>query len=197
MFWRRLDPVWQLCPVTVRIPSHQLHWLLPSVCRLSPAAGPLLLQTHLLARHTPLTRTAPITCRVCPSSPRKEGPIKSLRTDTQGERARASGPLRASRLDASPTRTGHPIVDLPDPLSKTSDPTPLLSRNIASKAPGARVPTVQGPPVLRSVVPQGRLLTHRRVPDCLHFAACSKGQGSTGKESKLPLCDQQPWIRSP
>lgn len=95
----------QLWPSTVCIPSHQLHWL-PSPSPRLNALSPVTCRCLCYYRHArwlalPLARTAPITCRVCPSLlARKEGP-------STARRARASGPLSASRPDASNTRTPH------------------------------------------------------------------------------------------
>lgn len=112
----RLGPVWQLWPV--RSAFHPTSFIgfpvsnsarsaarrpSPVACRLSPVSGfekylylPLALQTRPLARPTPRPHRAYHLSRL----PLPEGPSRA-------GRPRASGPLSASRPDASHTGTPH------------------------------------------------------------------------------------------
>lgn len=165
----RLDPVWQLWPSTVRIPSHtsfigfplRLQTLLRSVaCHLSlvsattdtPAGSPYPL---------PAPRLSPVASAP-PSSPERRA------HQQQGEQGQAGH--SAPPVLTHPTQ-GHPIVDLPDPLPKTSDPTQLLARNTQLRGPPSRPPSV-----LPSSHSGTRTTTSIKAWACLHFAS-SKGPG--------------------
>ena len=112
----------------------------------------------------PLARAAPITCRVCPSSPERRA-HQDQREQGQAGHSEPPAPTHLTQ--------GHPIVDLPDPLSKTSDPTPLpAARTTQLRSPRPRLPRPA------AVVPQGGA-SHRRVL----ALASSKGQGSCRGET--------------
>lgn len=166
----------QLWPSTVRVPSHQLHWLAsPSpnstLCRLSPVAVSATTDTPAGSPYPlPAPRLSPVASAP-PSSPERRA------HQQQGEQGQAGH--SAPPVLTHPTQ-GHPIVDLPDPLPKTSDPTQLLARNTQLRDPPRR-----GPP---SVLPSSHSGTRTTsIEACLLALASSKGPGGP-----LPLCEQQP-----
>lgn len=167
----RLNPVWQLWPVRSAFhPTSFVGFLSVSnsaLCRLSPVTCRCLsYYRHARWLALPLSRTAPITCRVCPSSPQRRAHREQ---GQQGQAGHSAPPVLTHPAQ------GHPIVDLPDPLPKTSDPTQLLARNTQ----------LRDPPVEAPVLPSSHTGGLPSIEACLHLPA-QKARGE-----QLPLCEQQ------
>lgn len=138
------------------------HLSLVSATTDTPAGSPYPL---------PAPRLSPVASAP-PSSPERRA---HQQQGEQGQPGHSAPPVLTH-----PTQ-GHPIVDLPDPLPKTSDPTQLLARNTQLRGPPSRPPSV-----LPSSHSGTRTTTSIEAWACLHFAS-SKGPGGP-----LPPCEQQP-----